>query len=129
MKKVFLILFAFFYLIVASGISLNIHYCGGKIKNLSFLFSHSEKDCCGSSKMKTKDCCKEKAAFIKVKENQESSRILKTPTTFYKLLCTILPQLTFYCTDKATEKVAQNYHAPPVFYDSPLYLQHRVLLI
>jgi hypothetical protein len=58
MQKFLVIFFSMLYLTVTSGITMNLHYCGGKLKTVSF-FSSNEKGCCGS-KRKAKDVVKTK---------------------------------------------------------------------
>jgi hypothetical protein len=128
MKKTIIILLASFYLIIASGLTVSAHYCGGKFKSLSVLNIHDEKGCCGNKK-KSKDCCKDKTAFIKVKDNHQSNILLKAPFNGFKTIDIALPQLSLNLFINQCEIITQNYHAPPVFYDNPLYLKHRVLLI
>ena len=129
MKKTFIILLASFYLIVASGLAVSIHYCGGKLKQISFINNNNEKGCCGSKK-KSKGCCKTKTAFLKVKDNHEANSLVKSPTPA-KLTANVLPTAlvyTVYVNNVCNSVI--NYHAPPVIiYGNPLYLENRVLLI
>ena len=76
MKKSFIILFTSFYLILASGLSISLHYCGGKLKDISLFSSGNEDGCCGSKK-KSKGCGNEKSAFIKVKDNHFAGTNIK----------------------------------------------------
>ena len=126
--KVFLsILFSIIYLTSTSGISINAHYCGGKIKHISFIKS-TTKNCCGKKKM-SKNCCKDKVAFFKIKDNHQSSILLKAPVPSFKLAPFVIPVFANNFSISNLNKFILNYHAPPVFYDNPLYLKHRVLLI
>ncbi len=127
MKICISILFSIFYLTSTSGVSINAHYCGGKIKHISF-FKKSEKNCCGKKKMK-KNCCKDKAAYFKVKDNHQSSNLLKSPQASYKITGLTAPVFEYNFSIKRLEQIVFNYHAPPVLYDNPLYLKHKVLLI
>lgn len=128
MKKATIILLASFYLIIASGVTFNLHYCGGKLKTVS-LFTNQEEGCCGSKK-KSKGCCKDKTAFLKVKDNHHSNHLLKAPIPTSKLLVEgILPIFEYNFFTRHVDEIVLNYHAPPVVYDNPLYLKHRVLLI
>lgn len=70
-KRIFCILFCFIYFVSSAGIHFNLHYCGGKVKSISLRHT-DEEGCCGS-KMKKKDCCKEKTFSYKVKDNQNST--------------------------------------------------------
>lgn len=127
MKRVLIIFLAAFYLIIASGLTLSLHYCGGKLKAVS-LFSNKEEGCCGNKK-KSKGCCKDKTTVIKVKDNHQSSQIAKINPTGTKFINVVNTQLLFNFLQPNEVHVASNYHAPPVLYDNPLYLKHRVLII
>jgi hypothetical protein len=127
-KKFLVIFFSIFYLTSTSGISLNIHYCGGKIKHVS-LFKTNEKNCCGKKKMSNKKCCKDKVSYFKIKDNQQSNHSAKIVTPTSKFTPVVLPVFKFDGHVVCTNTPVLNYHAPPVLYDSPLYLKYRVLLI
>ncbi len=127
MKLFFSILFSVFYLTSTSGVSINTHYCGGKIKHISF-FKHSEKNCCGKKKM-SKNCCKDKKAYFKVKDTHESNSVLKSPLPFDKTGISTLSVFQYHFSAFNTDRIVLSDHAPPVIYDNPLYLKHKVLLI
>ena len=121
------ILFCFLYLTSTSGITLNAHYCGGKVKHISF-FKKSEKNCCGKKKMK-KNCCKDKKNSFKVKDNHESGSFLKlknTPLEYNNAVILIKFSFNSIIINKY---FIYYYHYPPVFYDNPLYLKNQVFLI
>jgi len=128
MKKTLIILFSFFYLSLTSGITLNLHYCGGKIKNISFFHTNSEEGCCGK-KMKSKGCCDEKTTIFKVKDNHQSSDNIKLVFNHFKVFDVAVPVLVSKIYIESNSYTVLNYHAPPVLYDNPLYLKYRVLLI
>lgn len=129
MKESAIILFALFYLTVTSGIAVNIHYCGGKIKNVSlFAKSDNENGCCGNKK-KSKGCCKDKKSFHKVKENHKSSNCIVLKQNNFNLYFTPEPIQINYSFVKDVELFVLNYHASPVIYGNPLYLENRALLI
>lgn len=127
MKKYIIILFSLFYFAIASGITMNFHYCGGKLKKIS-LFSNDEDGCCGN-KMKSKNCCKNKTTVIKVEENHQASKLAQVSNPTVHLLAVLSTQLLFNIPTGNEVHITSNYHAHPVFYDNPLYLKHRVLLI
>lgn len=116
-----------FYLTVTSGITMNLHYCGGKLKTVS-IFSNNEKGCCGSKK-KSKGCCKDKTTVIKVQENHHANKIVQVCNPTVHLLAFVPTQLLFNLPLSNEINITSNYHAPPVLYDNPLYLKHRVFLI
>ena len=128
MKKSLIILFASFYLILASGLSISLHYCGGKLKDISFFSSSNEEGCCGTKK-KSKGCCSEKSAFIKVKDNHFAGNSIKVLNSSIKSIPAPVFNQLFEIQNPDISYTALNYHAPPVFYDNPIYLKHRVLII
>lgn len=127
LKKVLLISFAFFYLILASGVFMNFHYCGGSVKKVSFYHVSDEEGCCGSEE-KDSGCCSDKAAFIKVKDNHHSFGAVKLNPNFLKCCEVIQPELKISLCDSYAH-YKQVDHDPPVFYDNPIYLKHKVFLI
>ncbi len=105
------------------------HYCGGKLKNISLFDTFDEEGCCGSKKMKSKGCCDDETTYLKVKDKHNSNSSLKVVTFKGKMLDIAIP--SFLCKFQyiIEEGYNENYHAPPVLYDNPLYLKHRVLII
>jgi len=77
----------------------------------------------------SKNCCKDKAAYFKIKDNHQSSNLLKSPTPSFKVTDFVLPVFECNLNVVSTTQLVLNYHAPPVLYDNPLYLKHKVLLI
>jgi len=127
-KKAAIILYCIFYFIVASGFTISLHYCGGKIKGISLNSTVNEEGCCGTKK-KSKGCCKDKSTFVKVKDNHFAGNAVKvqynpvktiSDPVFNKLLEVQNPNIVYTLLD---------YHAPPVLYDNPIYLKHQVLII
>lgn len=76
MRKFLIFTILIVYTGLASGINVQLHYCGGKLKSISLLGHHDENGCCGN-KMKSKDCCANKHSFLKVKDSHHVSSILK----------------------------------------------------
>ena len=77
----------------------------------------------------SKNCCKDKAAYFKVKDNHQSSDLLKSPTPTSKISFSVLPVFEHHFALDHQNNAVLNYHAPLVLYDNPIYLQYRVLLI
>ena len=128
MKKSLIILFASFYLILASGLNVSLHYCGGKVKDISLFSNGNEDGCCGTKK-KSKGCCNEKSAFIKVKDNHFGGNNLKVLNSPIKSIPAPVFNQLFEIQNADIAYTALNYHSPPVLYDNPIYLKYRVLII
>lgn len=129
MKKISIIFFTFVYLIVASGVAFNVHYCKGKINNISFLCHKSNEGCCGKKKMNKKNCCKEKSSVLKINDTQYSSTSLKTSPTSVKTIDACFSKINFSLNKIFEIKTISFLHAPPDIYQNPIYLQYRVLII
>lgn len=127
MKKALTISLAFFYLVVASGVFLNLHYCGGHLKKVAFYSVSDEDGCCGS-KEKSHGCCKDKASFIKVKDDHQAFGAVKVNLSFIKCCDVFQPELKISLTGDYSEYKKAD-PDPPVFYDNPIYLKYKVLLI
>ena len=64
--KVLTILSAFFFLVVNTGFSINLHYCGGKINSVKL--SSKGVGCCCAIKSKV-SCCGDKVITVKYDNN------------------------------------------------------------
>ncbi|NDA98228.1 MAG: hypothetical protein EBY31_03365, partial [Flavobacteriia bacterium] len=71
LNRIFAILLAFIYLIPAIGISVNKHYCGGKLASVDIGIGHKDNCPCGNKPMK-KGCCKNETQFFKFKQPSNS---------------------------------------------------------
>lgn len=128
MKKILIIVLSVFYLIIVSGITLNLHYCGGKFKHIA-LFDNADIDGCCGSKKKSKGCCKDKTTVVKVEDNHQITKVAQVSNPTIHLIATVSTQLLFNCPITSGVTITSNYLVPPVLYDNPLYLKHRVFLI
>ena len=128
LKKAGIIFLTFIYLVVASGVAFNLHYCGGKISSVS-LWKKDNDDCCGKKKMTKKNCCKEKTSVLKISDTQYSSTSLKTPTTSIKTIDICFSQVNMLLKNSFEIKNSSTAHAPPDIYHNPIYLQNRILII
>lgn len=128
MRKITIILLTLFYFTVASGITVNTHYCGGKFKQISLFHPVSDKGCCGSKK-KSKACCNDKTTFIKVKGNHNLSENVNLTFNYFKISSPIISTQSFNILCERISYLKLHYHSPPVIYDNPLYLKYKVLII
>ena len=127
MKKFLVFTLLLVYTTFASGINLQLHYCQGKLKSISFN-KEKENDCCGS-KIKKKNCCNNKASFFKVNDKHSSNASLTVASCKGKISQAIFVLQDFKLYVSVKGSCISHYHAPPVIYDSPLYLKNRVLII
>lgn len=118
----------FMYLIPTMGISVTMHYCGGKVSSVSIISYHS-KCSCGKKAMK-KDCCKDKTTFLKLKDTQNFSKsVVSNFSQTFKLL---YHSITLYKHNLTEDSFVNNLlysHPTPLQKSEPLYLLDRVFLI
>lgn len=128
LKKIVTISLAVFYLFVASGVFLNLHFCGDHVKKFALYTVNDEEGCCGSEEEEGGGCCKNESSFFKVKDDHHSFGTVKLTQNQIQCVEVIQPELQIslgpdYSLFKETD------YDPPVLYDDPLYLKHKVLLI
>ncbi|MEO7310137.1 MAG: hypothetical protein ABIX01_07060 [Chitinophagaceae bacterium] len=72
MKKFTIALLATLYLIVTCGVSVNFHYCMGKLRGVDMGYSANDR-CgkCGMSTKKSSGCCHDEAQWHKVDDNHQ----------------------------------------------------------
>lgn len=129
-KNLSILLIAFIYLIISSGVYISMHYCGGKLKNFSLAYAHADDGCCCGSKEKNKNCCKEKTLYIKVKDIHKSVDLLKVPYSYEKIIGTGISVLDLNYSVIISNTQLPFYHKrPPPVPSTPIYLHHCVLLI
>ncbi|WP_147202018.1 HYC_CC_PP family protein [Segetibacter aerophilus] len=70
MKKFFVTILTFIYLVTTTGATLHTHYCMGKVFSVDFV----KKDGCTKCGMQTsEDCCKDELKVIKVNDNHQQA--------------------------------------------------------
>ena len=106
---------------------MNVHYCGGQVKKIAFYTVNDEDGCCGSDK-ESDGCCKNQSSFFKVKDDHHAFGAVKIVQSSIKCFDVIQPELKISLGLDQSHFIQTDYD-PPVFYDNPLYLKHRVLLI
>ena len=73
MKRIFIAILAIFYLAVASGVSVNMHYCMGELASVDY--GHKDEGNCGKCGMPDNGsaCCHTESAFIKLQDDHQSA--------------------------------------------------------
>lgn len=92
-KRLLLLCFTFFFLLMNAGIPVYAHYCGKMLTSTDF---QSKKCCCGTSEKPMKGCCKDEAKLIKVENDfLKSQHEFKAPTLSVQFaLCYVVTSLT-----------------------------------
>ena len=72
MKKVTVFILALLYITTSSGVTINMHYCMGKLVDLNF--SHNkDQNCsnCGMKETESNGCCEDEKKFLKIDNAQK----------------------------------------------------------
>jgi hypothetical protein len=128
MKRLLLAILSFLYLLVATGTTMQYHYCMGELASWSILKMGKEKKCgiCGMSKSDKgdNDCCKDEHKLIKLALDQKANNpVLTVPP---QLLCSpSLLQAEVVIRDPGKHQlVAPTENAPPVAKHLPVHILH-----
>ena len=122
MKKILVAILLFTYSFAASGASVELHYCMGKLIGWDFEYT-SKNDCrnCGMKTKPAKGCCDNKQIQAKVDKDQQAAynNILLASDHF-----AIIPAYTIIedVLVNAKSIVHPSIHAPPPLSDTPSYL-------
>lgn len=129
MKRVSIILLSLFYLVLATGISINFHYCGNKLKNIAILGTNAKKDCCKSKKMKM-GCCKEKTFVIyKVNDGYQDTRTVFSSQLFEQVTFVPSFEYTQILNPARSLLLFPDFHTSPYRSSSPIYILNRTFRV
>lgn len=112
-----------FYLITIIGVALNMHFCGGRLADVSF----TETAKCGKckkaeSKGEESDCCKNTSIEAKVKDSHKAELNLKLAHDYgVQLFSDLLITDVYYSLSAGLSSHALN-KAPPLSAILPLHL-------
>ena len=134
MKKIFLYLLSFIFIITSSGVMVNMHYCMGKLAGTSMsLVSNTPKKCgkCGMKKStkQGKGCCHDSKKLIKNVVDQNIANSLFNVDHQLVLLpnSSDFETVSIVVSDNAKQS---NYsHAPPDQLGVPIYIAYCRFLI
>lgn len=110
MRKALIIALASMYLLVSSGIVVNMHYCMGKLASLGI--GHHDSKTCSSCGMDNNGCCKDEIKVVKLQDNQETTAgFTAVPKMEAEQISWVLPITTTW--DPEQGAVRHFAHAPP----------------
>lgn len=126
LKKLAVIVLLMVYGLSSSGMTIQFHYCCGKLKSIQ-LSPVSEKKCGmkHSMKMLSKPCCNDKQVELKLKGDQKTGQakfVFCTPDAPQR------EEFVFYSQPLVSKTIIPEIFAPPPL-SSPLYMLHCVYRI
>lgn len=113
MKRVTVAIIATLYLLVTCGVSVNFHYCMGKLRSVDL--GYSQEDRCGKCGMSTglsSGCCHDSTHWVKVNDDHQfvqSAIMVAAP--FVALADHSFPDLSGHGIEP--DAIASTIHPPP----------------
>jgi hypothetical protein len=111
MKKIFIGIMTLVYMVVSSGIAMEIHYCMGKQAGVEFYGKESDR--CSKCGMKDKKgCCSDEHKFYKLSDSHKNVTNDIKFTTGDVAVVTEYPSFDWQLPVAATAIAATNYSPP-----------------
>lgn len=106
------------------GLGLKGLYCCGKLESVTVKFVEEGKD-----KTNSKDCCKTKYQYFKVKDNHVATAELTVPVKYYTDLVSYNSSYQYISFLPQQVDVLNGIHVPSLYTGVPIYLSNRVFRI
>jgi hypothetical protein len=129
LKRLFIAILAFFYLGIASGVMVNVHYCMGQLASVDYGHQAEGGDCgkCGMPD-DNNACCHTESTLVKLQDDHQVSGV-----HFFFKQPEVLPSYTPLYEVKEVFAIASqsysNIHAPPDGLPHTIYLYNCVFRI
>ena len=127
MKKGLVLLLALNYILLTSGIVVNIHYCMGRVAGVTY--GHEAELQCDKCGMEKKDgCCETEHKLVK---GDSDHLLAKTVSTPFLITTAVPPVYPDFIAQVPSQKELYNsrYHSPPDFRGNHLSVHNSVFRI
>ena len=128
LKRLFAVILAFFYLTIATGIMVNLHYCMGELASVDY--GHAKQENCGKCGMPDNGnaCCHTDSKLIKLQDDHQLSTVV-----FAFTQPALEPVATLWHAVAVAEDhsslVQSAIHAPPDIYSNHVYLVNCIFRV
>lgn len=118
------ILFIVYTAVQAIGLSVNLHYCGNYLSDVTLY--NTSQNCCGDAESEDKDCCEDHQLYLKVSTEHAVAQAHQAPKNNILLW---LPHYTGNTANTITTNLSQ--YSPHLYADrgSPPKSQHNTWLL
>jgi len=128
--KVSISICAIFYLLFSLGLTVNTHYCGGKLQSISFVNTIKECAKCGSKKMQ--GCCKDISQTFQIDNDHQSKESVKlvlnsaeNSKDIFSELCSVIYANSFKITSSFSNYIFDSFSS----YRAAIFIYNCSLLI
>jgi hypothetical protein len=127
-KRFVVSILAFFYLGLASGVVINLHYCMGELSSVEYGYHGHTK--CGACGMEEKDgCCNTELKVIKLQDSHEWTKPGWLPGNNNVTLPFTAMQAFSFSAPLHTQGNSSIYFSPPDYRMNSIYLHTSILRI
>lgn len=128
MKRAISIIILVLYVIPTIGVSVNLHFCGGKLSTIAVWSAKSICKC--AKKTMKKGCCKQQQATYKISDKQCLTESAEKVTLVKKdFQCFYLLNKSHTPNYRYISFVSDTGHPPPLLKLKALYVLHQSFLI
>ena len=127
MRKLLVILLMLVYGYSASGMTLHLHYCCGKLKGIEWS-PVADNDCGEKHNMGTKPCCETKQINSSKSTDQDHTLLVTEPVKFSKEAIFVYSDPTPVSTNTKEPAKPGLAHSPP-YSSAPLFIKYCVFRI
>jgi hypothetical protein len=130
MKKVAAIFLTILYLIPSTGFSMDLHFCGSNVTNVSIQNAQAKKCVCG--KMSSTKCCKEIHVEVKLDASQKAASTLEVSKKVIEIKLFINNLFSSELFTASAQKNSFIYYDPlrsSSLQKHPVYLTNSLLLL
>ena len=99
------------YTAFTTGMSVDIHYCGGKISSITF-DKETNKDVCSKCNKEKKGCCRDIVSFFKVDDAHSVAVATEVATAPYLIIASNYFEQLFLLQKKLYNNISKNHHPP-----------------
>ena len=127
MKKGLVLILAFLYITLTSGVVVNIHYCMGRLSEVTY--GHDTNEKCDKCGMKQKNgCCETEHKFIKTQDSHFASKSVNAPGSVYAIVPNVF-STEVIAVSLSKRHDNPRYHSPPDNRSNQLGLYNSVFRI
>ena len=106
-------------LVVSVGVTVNMHFCAGKIQSVALYVKtdpcKDQASCHDQHAVKTQGCCAERSIVIKSKESTIEANHIVSNNPVFNLISVALPFLySVSAVDFSTGGIANTFYKPPL---------------
>ena len=129
MKKLLISIAVISYLVVSTGVVVNLHYCMNRLASLDF-YGAEKKLCarCGMDIHLGKGCCRDEVKVVKLQQDHNKAQVAHEISAPF---VTVTISSDYISSDLISNNETHYFlnHSPPLLSEQDTYLQNRVFRI